>query len=257
VKEILIENEVASAVLLENGEKVFADKFISNAHPVSTLKMIPEGKIRKFYRKRIYGLENSHGAFIVYAVLKEKSFPYLNKNYFHYNNAGILHPGGDENSWPYNFFFYTPSTSRSDEFADSFIALADMSFDEVRKWEGTNVNRRGADYMEFKTEKEEKILRSVEKRFPGIRAHILKTYTSTPLTFQDYTGTHEGSAYGILKDCNEPLKSIILPQTKISNLYFTGQNLNLHGFMGVTAGAVITCSAILGLEYLTNKIANG
>jgi all-trans-retinol 13,14-reductase len=256
VKEVLIENEVVSAVLLENGEKMFADKFISNAHPVSTLKMIPEGKIRKFYRNRIYGLENTHGAYIVYAVLKENSFPYLNKNYFHYNNEGILHPGVTER-WPDNFYFYTPSVSRSEDYANSFIVLADMKYDEVRKWEGTKVNRRGDDYLEFKAEKEEQLLKSVENRFPGIRSHIMKTYTSTPLTFQDYTGTHEGSAYGILKDCNEPLKSIILPQTKISNLYFTGQNLNLHGFMGVTAGAVITCSAILGLQYLTNKIANG
>jgi phytoene dehydrogenase-like protein len=257
VKEILIDDDVVTAVLLENGEKITGKKFISNAHPVSTLKMIPEGKIRKFYRSRIYNLENSLGAFIIYGVFKENSFPYLNKSYFHYNNAGILHPMGDENTWPDNFYFYTPTTSRSDEFADSFIVLADMSFEEVSKWEGTQVSKRGADYLEFKAEKEEILLQSVEKRFPGIRGHILKTYTSTPLTFQDYTGTHRGSAYGILKDCNEPLKSIILPQTKISNLYFTGQNLNLHGFMGVTAGAVITCSAILGLEYLTNKIVNG
>ena len=73
----------------------------------------------------------------------------------------------------------------------------------------------------------------------------------------NYTATFEGSAYGVLKDCNDPLRSIVLPTTKISNLYFTGQNLNLHGIMGVTAAAVITCSEILGLSYLTNKIANG
>ncbi|MCK5078625.1 MAG: NAD(P)/FAD-dependent oxidoreductase, partial [Bacteroidales bacterium] len=97
----------------------------------------------------------------------------------------------------------------------------------------------------------------LEKRLPGIRANIEKVYTSTPLTFHDYTGTDEGSAYGIMKNCHDPLRSIILPRTKINNLFFTGQNMNLHGILGVTASAVITCSEIVGLQYLTNKISNG
>jgi all-trans-retinol 13,14-reductase len=255
VEEIVIENERAEAVRLTNGEKVFAEHYISNVHPATTMGMIPEGKIRKFYRKRLTGLENTSGAFILYGVLKKHSFPYLNKNYFHYENGGVLHPKAK--SWPDNYYFYTPATSGSGDHASSFMALADMDYEEVRKWEGTPINRRGQEYEAFKAEKAERLLELLEKRFPGIREGILKTYTSTPLTFRDYTGTHEGSAYGVLKDCQDPLRSIILPRTKISNLLFTGQNLNLHGMMGVTAGSVITCSEILGLEYLTKKINNG
>lgn len=255
VEEIIIENEMAEAVLLKSGERVYGDHFISNVHPATTMGMIPEGKIRKFYRKRLTNLENTGGAFILYAVLKPGSFPYLNKNYFHYENGGVFNPEADR--WPDNYYFYTPATTDSGEYASSFMALADMDYEEVRKWEGSPPNRRGDEYENLKAEKAERLLELLEKRFPGIRAGILKTYTSTPLTFRDYTGTHEGSAYGILKDCNDPLRSIILPRTKISNLLFTGQNLNLHGMMGVTAGSVITCSEILGLEYLTKKINNG
>ncbi len=257
VKEILIDDQKAEGVLLDNGEKIFGERIISNVHPVSTFKLIGEGKVRKFYRKRITGLKNTLGAFSLYAVLKKDSFPYLNKNYFHYNQKGILHSAYDKDRWPDNFYFYTPASSASDKYAESFTIIADMTFEEVRQWQGTSINRRGEDYKDFKAERAEKLLETVEKRFPGIRSKILKTYTSTPLTFQDYTATHEGSAYGIMKDCHDPLRSIILPKTKISNLYFTGQNLNLYGMMGVTAGAVITCSEIVGLQYLTNKISNG
>jgi phytoene dehydrogenase-like protein len=255
VEEIIIENDHAEAVLLNNGEKVFGSRFISNAHPAVTMGMIPEGKIRKFYRKRITELENTCGAFIVYAVLKKGSFPYLNKNYFHYENGGVFMPQGD--AWPDNYYFYTPASSQSDEYAGSFMVMADMEFDTVREWAGTRVGKRGEAYEDFKASMAERLLEMLEKRFPGIRSAILKTYTSTPLTFRDYTGTYEGSAYGVFKDCNDPLRSIILPRTKISNLLFTRQNLNLHGMMGVTAGSVITCSEILGLEYLTKKINNG
>lgn len=250
-------NGIAESVSLENGQKIFAENFISNAHPITTLKMIDEGKIKKIYRKRIMGLENSWGAFTVYAILKKDSFPYLNKNFFHYNEVGILEAKYDDDHWPDNYYFYTPATSNTKKYAESIVALTDMKYEELSPWYGTRINRRGEDYEEFKQRKAEKLLDALEKRIPGIRSKIVKYYTSTPLTFEDYTGTDQGSAYGIMKDCNDPLRHIILPRTKISNLLFTGQNLNLHGILGVTASAVITCSEIVGLKYLTNKISNG
>ncbi|HSG67074.1 MAG TPA: FAD-dependent oxidoreductase, partial [Bacteroidales bacterium] len=257
VSEIIIENEKASAVMVDNGSRFNADVFISNAHPATTLSLIGEGKIRKIYRKRIMALENSWGVFTLYAVLRKNSFPYLNKNYFHYNGQGILHARHDEAHWPDNYYFYTPAVKNTPEFAESIVVMADMKYDEVRKWQGTGINRRGEEYADFKQARAERLLSALERRLPGIREKILKYYTSTPLTFFDYTGTHEGSAYGIMKDCRDPQRSIIQTRSKISNLYFTGQNLNLHGILGVTAAAVITCSEIVGLEYLSRKIADG
>ncbi len=257
VKEIIIGNDKARGVVLESGETVFADTIISNAHPVASLNMIAEGKIRNIYRKRIMGLKNSRGMFAVYAIVKKDAFAYLNRNYFHYGRDGILNAVHDEGRWPENYYFYTPAMSGTGSFAESIVMLADMSFEEVSRWKDTTVNRRGPDYEEFKAHKAELALAALERRLPGIREKIASFYTSTPLTFRDYTATHEGAAYGIMKDCRDPVKSIILPRTKVSNLFFTGQNLNLHGIMGVTASAVITCSEILGLGYLTKKIANG
>ena len=252
-----IVNDQAEAAVLENGEKIFGKRFISNAHPAATLRMIEEGKIKKVFRKRIMSLKNTWGVFSLYAVLKENSFPYLNKNYFHYNEKGILAARNDEGNWPDNYYFYTPLTSNTEKYAESIVVMADMRFEEVEQWAGSRVNRRGEDYKEFKARKAEQIINALEKRLPGIRSKIVKYYTSTPLTFESYTGTEGGSAYGIMKDCNDPLRSIILPRTKINNLFFTGQNLNLHGVLGVTASAVITCSEIVGLEYLTKKISDG
>ena len=257
IAELQIENDQVVAAEAENGNTVHADAFISNAHPATTLGMIGEGKIRKIYRKRIMSLENTWGVFTLYAVLKPESLPYLNKNYFHYNSRGILHARHEEDHWPDNYYFYTPASSHSETHAESIVVMADMRFDEVKKWQNTSLNRRGEEYKHFKHQKAEMIINALERRLPGIREKIVKYYTSTPLTFRDYTGTHEGSAYGIMKDCHDPVRSIIQPRSKISNLYFTGQNLNLYGILGVTAAAVITCSEIVGMEYLSKKIADG
>ena len=257
VNELIVENDQVVAAKTENGDLIHAVKFISNAHPATTLGWIPEGKIRRIFRNRILSLGNTWGVFTLYAVLKPESFPYLNKNYFHYNSRGILHASHDPHDWPDNYYFYTPASRRSGQYAESVVVMADMRFEEVKKWQNTSVNRRGAEYREFKQQKAEMILEALDRRLPGIRQKIVKHYTSTPLTFRDYTGTHEGSAYGIMKDCHDPMRAIVQPRSKISNLFFTGQNLNLYGILGVTAAAVITCSEIVGMEYLSNKIAHG
>ena len=79
-------------------------------------------------------------------------------------------------------------------------------------------------------------------------------YSSTPLTFRDYVGARNGALYGALRNCNEPHKSFISPKTRIKNLYLSGQNIILHGILGVTIGAILTCGSILGFDYLLGKI---
>ena len=136
-----------------------------------------------------------------------------------------------------------------------------MRFDEVEKWQDTfNIvsfeSDRGSDYEAFKKEKAEKLFDLVEERFPGFKAKIQSYYTATPLSVRDYIGTDDGSLYGIVKDYREPMRTFISPRTKISNLYLTGQNLNLHGVLGVSVSAVLTCSEMLGIDYILNKIRN-
>ena len=52
------------------------------------------------------------------------------------------------------------------------------------------------------------------------------------------------------------MKSFISPKLKVENVLLTGQNLNMHGVLGVTVGAVLTCSQLLGTEYLLKKITS-
>ena len=75
-------------------------------------------------------------------------------------------------------------------------------------------------------------------------AAIDRVYTSTPLTYMHYTATQEGSAYGIMKDYNNPMTNILTPRTPIPNLFLTGQNLNLHGILGVSMTTELTLRQI-------------
>ena len=80
------------------------------------------------------------------------------------------------------------------------------------------------------------------------KEQIQQYYTSTPLTYLDYTGTAEGSMYGNAKDINMGAACRVPQRTKIPNVYLTGQNINSHGMLGVLVGTIVTCS-----EFLTAK----
>jgi all-trans-retinol 13,14-reductase len=250
----LSSNTVSS--LLVNGEQVIeATWVISDIHPSNTFSLLTDINPVRLMNKRIEHLENSFGPFTLNGYFIKDTFPFLNSNYFY-------HP--QENPWidqtskqkdnESSFVFMTPPYSNTDQFADTFTILTEMDFDMVKKWEHTKVGARGNDYLEFKEAFADKLMESVDKLFPGFSSKVEKTYTSTPLTWQNYTGTPKGSMYGILKDSNDPIRSMVFPKNRISNLLFTGQNTILHGVIGVTIGSVQTCSEILGIEYLVNKI---
>ena len=243
------------AVETKQGEVFHADCFISNMHPYNTMQLVPDEMVRKIYKKRLQRLPNTISSFAVYVALKDKSMEYLNSNYYYYKNENVW--GAEiynKNDWPQGFGLYPLADSLDEKYTRGFSVMTYMDYDELKPWENTTVENRGESYKAFKEEKAQKLLDLVEMRFPGIRSKIKAYYTSTPLTLRDYTGTHRGSMYGIMRDCNNPNESYIFPRTKVPNLYLTGQNLNLHGMLGVSIGALLTCGEFVGLNYLIRKI---
>ena len=164
-------------------------------------------------------------------------------------------------NWPLGYALFMSPSSRGGEFAEAMTILAYMRYEEVKPWENT-VNtvshpaQRGDEYESFKRKKTAILMDLLEKKFPGLRSMVLSSYAATPLSFRDYTGSKEGSIYGILKDCRDPVKTLIAPHTRLPNFYFTGQNLNLHGILGASITALATCNALLGHENIIEKIRN-
>jgi len=255
VEKLATGNGKAEYVLLSNGEKIFGKHFISNTHPAEVLRFAEPGTLRKTFGARIQGLDDTMGMFTLYLVFKKNAFPYQNFNFYQFNqNNTWVASDYHKSKWPQNYLFMPTCMSDSPDYAKSGSVITYMDYKEVIKWEDTLTGNRGEDYLAFKEEKAEILLNAVEKQFPDIRNKILAYYTSTPLTWRDYTGTRSGSAYGVLKDYHRPLESLIMPRTHIPNLFLTGQNNNVHGILGVTITSVVTCSEIIDGNYLVQKI---
>lgn len=255
VEEIICNEHKACFARIKNGELLEADAFISNIHPEATINIINSHLIRNIYKERIRNLENSISNFTVYLKFKKDMVPYLNYNYYYYDDYDIWKCNDyDTSKYPQNYLLMHQCHKENPTFCESAELLGYMKFEEVAKWSNSHIGKRGEDYKMFKEEKAQQLLDKLEKSFPGINASIESYETSSPLTYRDYTGTKDGSMYGIIRDKNLPTQTLIAQRTKIPNLFMTGQNINSHGVLGVTIGSIITCAEFLGINHIIKQI---
>ena len=277
-KAVKIVCDDTHAIGVETDKEQFfaADHIISDTHPMRTLELIDSKLIRPAFRSRINAIPQTVGVFSVYLEFKEGAMPYMNHNYYGYNtnneslgNNGFdgLTPWGcenyDEENWPKGFLYMhfcdlsplTPHPSPP-QFASTGVILSYMNWSDVEQWADTTVGRRGNDYEDFKQRKAQKLIATLEKHFPGISSKIKRYYTSTPLTYRDYTGTERGGMYGCAKDIGMGSTGRVPHRTKIPNVLQTGQNINSHGMQGVIVGTIVTCSELLTAERIYKQMAS-
>ena len=242
-------------VRTRKGKEYRGDYYISAIHPCTMLKLMPEKAFPKAYRDRLNTIPNSYSAFSAYIKLKPGTFRFINHSeYYMTKYSEIWNFGEHHDTWPLGFLFMTPPEENQGEYSTKVLVTALMLFDEARKWEDTTVGHRGADYEAWKEEKTQQLLDCIEEMHPGFRSCIDKINTSSPLTIRDFYGVKEGSLCGFSKDYKNMALSQLPVVTKVDNLLLTGQNNNLHGFCGVPLTAINTAEAILGRNYVLNKI---
>lgn len=259
ITKLIEENGALSYAMAKNGERIYGKQFISNVHPGVLLSLIDSNLIRPAYRNRVLNLTQTISSFMLNLALKQGTVPMQHHNlYWNATNDAWAAVNYRIKEWPANYTLFYTQDKNNPEFAESVSILCYMHYSEVDQWSNTH-NRagdeqeRGAEYDAFKELKSELLLQKVYERLPVLKGNIIAKKVATPLTYRDYTGTPEGSLYGILKDVNKPNETTIATRTRIPNLLLTGQNVNIHGVLGVSITAVATCSELLGMDYLLRK----
>ena len=245
--KIICDDTHATGVEVNGSAFVEADIVISDAHPMRTLELLDTNLIRPAFRKRINAIPQTVGGFSVYLRFKDNTVPYLNSNFYSYLQGTPWDcERYDEASWPKGYLYMHLCHEPQPQFAKTGVIISYMQMADVERWKGTKVGHRGEDYEAFKHEKAERLLAALEHEFPGLRNNIADYYTSTPLTYLDYTGTEGGSMYGIAKDVSLGAACRVSHRTRVPNVLQTGQNINSHGILGVLVGTIVTCTEIVG-----------
>lgn len=254
VTKIVCNDSEATGVETATGEFIPADIIISGIHPKRTLEMLDTKLIRPAFRNRINALRNTVSGFSVYLKFKPGHVEYLNSNFYSFDHTPWGCEQYTEQNWPKGYLYMHFCTAKDMKYAESGVVLSYMNMADVAEWKGTTIGHRGEDYEAFKRRKAELLIERVCRDFPGLREDIESYYTSTPLTYLDYTGTEDGSMYGIAKDITIGSSFRVPHKTRVPNLLLTGQNINSHGMLGVLVGTIVTCSELIGQKEIFDQI---
>lgn len=255
VNELVERDGKMVAAICADGDRYGGDTFISDVHPSLTCGMLKRSaRMRSSYRNRITRLDNTRGMFTASLVLKPDAAPYFNSNYYVYSHSDVW--AAHENNDPVSCVMVSCEPKAAAEKNTRIDLLTPMPFEECDPWSSTTVGRRGAEYMEMKKRKAMECIALAESFVPGLSDMVEECYTSTPLTWRDYTIAPNGTAYGVRKDYADPLSTMLSVKTPIPNLLLTGQSIIVHGLHGVTMAALLTCAHLLGREYIIRQLNN-
>ena len=110
------------------------------------------------------------------------------------------------------------------------------SHEWFKKWEGTRLGHRGADYDALKEMFRDRILEGLFEHYPQCRGRVTHTSVGTSLSFNHYLGVRSGEVYGLgsTGDRYNPTGDIapwLRPQVPgVSGLYQTGVDTLMIGF---------------------------
>lgn len=233
VTRILEQDAHVSGVQLADGTCIEADVVLSAIHPTITMDLLAEDSaMRKVYRRRLHNLRDSMGCFTANLKVKPGVLEMRDRPVY-------IHAEGSD-FWCYDappvehiLIHFYPEQNAID-------FIVPMSWQHVEKWDGTQVGRRGEDYVAFKEDLLRECLRLAEKAVPSITEAVEQSWSSTPLTWKTYFHAHNGTAYGVMKDFHSPETTLLLPKTPLAGLYLTGQSVILHGIMGTTITGFIS-----------------
>lgn len=242
-------------VACETNDSVFkADLFVSNINLKTTIQFLPEQLQKKPSFKRIQSLKVGPSVFSVHLVLKDNYIPYFNHNIYHLDTikASKDYVNPIDENFPKQMVITTNPLHKNQIFADTITLMTYMDYDCFSKWDQTqntvaNKSNRGADYEIFKKILADKMIAKLALHFPNIHEAVTTYYTSSPLSYRDYIGVERGNMYGFEKFAQQPHLTQIAPKTKINNLFFTGQNVRMHGILGVTISAFHLVKEVIGV----------
>jgi all-trans-retinol 13,14-reductase len=260
--KILIKNDTAIGVELDNGMKIKAKYIISNADTKKTFhELLDKKNINKNFIIPINKAKQSTSGFVVHLGVSmnipkelncgciiyiptyngvEKQFKLYENNKIQKNIRNIC-------------FGLSISTLKDPHLAPAGKHVINITYlpapAQYKKYWRKN-NKKS--YEKLKESTASDLIKAAENLIPHLSKHILTKDVNTPITYERYTSASEGAWYDIACTPEYSLlkrKKIKIP---IKNLYLTGSKTDPgHGVFGAIYGGLFTAKNIL-----KNKLFN-
>lgn len=223
------------AVLCKNGELIRADEFIYS------------GTVWNFYGKLI-APENTNAQKMQWAASQKPTYPSV-----------VLYALVDRAAIPQNTQPVEMLVGNPDQINESEVTVYIQSIDDqtlcapdehvlaaigpsFEKWEGVNEE----EYKEIKLREKARLIRVLERRFPGLGQHIRYAEVATPRTIQRYCLKNGGAVAGPKQMLGQHMFKRLRTKTEWDNLFCCGESTVMGtGTPTVTVSGLACANAIL------------
>ena len=112
------------------------------------------------------------------------------------------------------------------------------------KWKHTRRGNREPEYMAFKKDIEERLLKQLRRHLPKLVDLVKYHELSTPLSIAHFTRAPQGAIYGLEATPQRFTSPHLGTRTPIKNLYLAGGDVAVLGVTGALLGGVLTACTI-------------
>lgn len=244
IRQINVTSRVVQGVRLKSGEILKAPTVIGAVHPKVVLQMLSQGDVKPSYRKRISGLQDTHGIFSVHVKVAADAHPEIPYNLFKVDTD-------NQGKVPDLRYYQIRKTQKT---GSNLLSILTSGKDELwAPWAKTSSGKRGKDYLALKEQHAAQLVLEAEQMFgPLSGAKVLDAYT--PLTMRDWVNSPGGSAYGVLRSSSQMLATALLNRTAVKGLYLVGQSVTAPGIIGTIMGSFSTVKLMMGNDEFNKMI---
>ena len=225
VKQILVEDDKATAILLDDGRQVSADYVVSAADGHATIYELLQGNyvgkvFEKFYREH----ETFPSLFFIALGVRKDLSGLPAHLLFPIKGTLIIDPDTIIDELSVRVHHFDPLLAPKGKTLVS-ISIKTSNFGYWRNLQQTDPGK----YQSEKDRIAQAVIQALEERFGNFSEHVEMTDIATPGTIMDLTNNWKGSFEGWIQDPRTGLKSLPHTLPKLHRFYMCGQWIAIGG----------------------------
>jgi phytoene dehydrogenase-like protein len=229
-----------------------ADLVIANAHPATTLALLPDGAVRPAYRTRVTDATPGRAHLGLYLQVEGDLSDLARRNLYRFDawdpdaSAAPARPG----HLPF-WFLTAPGGRDGGRTADGVVlGLAQVPWDDV-----AGLDRSSASYHAYKEAMRDTFLDAIRRDYPGWV--VRRAEVSTPLTTERFTRSPHGATYGHYHSVAQMGRYRLPMFNRVRGLVHVGQSVGFPGICGAMMSTYVALSDVLGVETLLAGLRAG
>jgi all-trans-retinol 13,14-reductase len=269
VNSILVENDKAVGVKMEDGKTINAGIVISDTGVINTFSSLLPTEVAKKHSllDELKGVTPAAAHVGLYVGFKQSAEELgLPKNnywlfpddYDHDKLQAGFSSVGDSLPVAYVSFPSSKDTDWGNRYPNKSTVevITLVPYQWFEEWENTDWKKRGDTYEALKEKLAQQLLEELYRVQPQLRGKVDYYEVSTPLSTSRFMNHSKGEIYGLAHTPERFRQQFLKAYTPIDNLFLTGQDIVIASIGGGLMGGVLAASAILKknmLNHIRNK----